>query len=131
MRIPHCEEYACPGIKLGNRNLGPPNLPMYLQKMNTTVSMALEADNANFPTQTLVSTIVGGVFIGYLWFWHRSTKVWVRCNGTIDAFTNVPENTQRTRITTICLPSIYHISRNAQHPDPPPPYDSGGPNRTT
>ncbi|KHE82018.1 hypothetical protein GE21DRAFT_1310775 [Neurospora crassa] len=143
-------------IKLSNRNLGPPNLHTQLQKMNDTVPIALEASNANLQTQTLVPAIISWVFIGYLWFWHRSTKVWVRCNGNINAFTNVPENTQRTHITAICLTSIVFrgvwpidvlgyiicwVSRadnneqglsktlpitRSQHELPPPPYDGGG-----
>ncbi|EGO58214.1 hypothetical protein NEUTE1DRAFT_110354 [Neurospora tetrasperma FGSC 2508] len=144
------------GIKRSNRNLGPPNLHTQLQKMNDTVPIALEASNADLQTQILVPAIVSWVLIGYLWFWHRSTKVWVRCNGNINAFTNVPELTQRTRITAICLASIVflgvwpidvlgcivcrvlHADNNeqglqktlpitrSQHELPPPPYDSGG-----
>lgn len=75
-----------------------------------TVPMALEANNANFPTQTLVPTIASWCFVGYLWFWYRSTKIWVHCNGSIDAFTNVPGNTQRTQITTICVVSLVVVA---------------------
>ncbi|KAK3500954.1 hypothetical protein B0T13DRAFT_236461 [Neurospora crassa] len=78
-------------------------------RMNITKSVALEVDCHNFPTQTVIPTIIGWVVIGYMWFWYRSTKIWVHCNGVIDAFANYPEIQQRTRITAVCLVSLMFV----------------------
>lgn len=124
--------------------------------MNDTMPMAHKASNANFQTYTLIPVIISWVFIGYFWFWYRSTKVWVRCNGNFNTLADVPDNTQRTRITRICLASILFLGvwpidvlgcivwrvlgtcnneqglqktlpiTRSQHQLPPPPYDIGG-----
>ncbi|KHE80354.1 hypothetical protein GE21DRAFT_1264964 [Neurospora crassa] len=71
--------------------------------MKITESVALEVDNHNFPTQTVVPLIIAWVVIGYIWFWYRSINIWVHWNGAIDTFTHYTENQQRTRIAAYCL----------------------------
>ncbi|EAA35005.3 AR2 [Neurospora crassa OR74A] len=72
-------------------------------RMKITESVALEVDNHNFPTQTVIPAIIGWVVIGYMWFWYRSINIWVHWNGAIDTFTHYTENQQRTRIAAYCL----------------------------